>query len=248
MATAALALLLVPAIWFIRTDFLLYSADWPRLVERLTLRGLVVLSLAVGLRLVRASQTRPQYERAVFGVASAVAAFVLIINVLRPFASGLPLRGPMLNIFVLYAALPNRPTLQCLPPAVLSLGLAVLRLVWLTDGTVSDVAGDVLALTVLNAAGILVVGRRAALEHRVNVGLTAERSARAASERAQAELRTLQGIIPICAHCKKVRTEVGDWEQIERYVADRSSAAFSHGICPDCLEAHFPAVEPAIYH
>ena len=88
MAATALTLLLIPSLWFIRTDFLLYSGDWPRLVERLTLRGLVVVSLGVGLWLVERSRTRERYARAVFGVASAVAVFILLINWLRPIGSG----------------------------------------------------------------------------------------------------------------------------------------------------------------
>ncbi len=54
------------------------------------------------------------------------------------------------------------------------------------------------------------------------------------------EVRTLKGLIPICASCKKVRTDEGYWEQIEKYVKDRSEAEFSHGICPECAEALYP--------
>ena len=54
------------------------------------------------------------------------------------------------------------------------------------------------------------------------------------------EVRTLKGFIPICASCKKVRTDEGYWEQIEKYIKDRSEAEFSHGICPECAEALYP--------
>jgi hypothetical protein len=54
------------------------------------------------------------------------------------------------------------------------------------------------------------------------------------------EVRTLKGYIPICASCKKVRTDEGYWEQIEKYIKDRSEAEFSHGICPDCAEKLYP--------
>jgi hypothetical protein len=62
-------------------------------------------------------------------------------------------------------------------------------------------------------------------------------------ERLQAalnEVRTLKGFIPICASCKKVRTDEGYWEQIEKYIKDRSEAEFSHGICPECAEMLYP--------
>lgn len=50
------------------------------------------------------------------------------------------------------------------------------------------------------------------------------------------EIKTLSGLIPICASCKKVRDDKGFWNQIEVYIRDRSDAEFSHGICPDCSE------------
>lgn len=50
-------------------------------------------------------------------------------------------------------------------------------------------------------------------------------------------LRTLRGLIPICAKCKKIRDDKGFWQQVETYVEAHSHAAFSHGLCPHCLEA-----------
>ena len=61
--------------------------------------------------------------------------------------------------------------------------------------------------------------------------------------RARAEVQRLETLIPICAHCKKVRNDKGYWEQVETYVRQRSEARFSHGICPDCLEAVREEVE-----
>lgn len=49
-------------------------------------------------------------------------------------------------------------------------------------------------------------------------------------------IRTLRGLLPICAACKKIRNEEGGWEQVEIYVRSRSDAEFSHGICPECAE------------
>ncbi len=50
------------------------------------------------------------------------------------------------------------------------------------------------------------------------------------------EIKTLHGIIPICSYCKKVRTEEGLWNQLEKYISSHSDAKFSHGICPQCLK------------
>ena len=53
-------------------------------------------------------------------------------------------------------------------------------------------------------------------------------------------IKTLQGLIPICASCKKIRDDKGYWNQIEAYISEHSSAEFSHGICPDCAKKIYP--------
>ena len=57
---------------------------------------------------------------------------------------------------------------------------------------------------------------------------------------ALAEIRTLQGILPICANCKKIRDDSGYWQQVEHYVTERTGAQFSHGMCPDCVKRLYP--------
>lgn len=52
---------------------------------------------------------------------------------------------------------------------------------------------------------------------------------------ALSKVRMLSGLIPICAHCKKIRDDKGYWNQIESYIKDHSEASFTHGICPECL-------------
>ena len=49
-------------------------------------------------------------------------------------------------------------------------------------------------------------------------------------------LKTLTGLLSICAYCKRVKDETGDWPEIETYVARHSYASFSHGLCPDCFD------------
>lgn len=53
------------------------------------------------------------------------------------------------------------------------------------------------------------------------------------------QIRTLRGLIPICAHCKKIRNDEGYYEQLEQYLTAHSEAQFSHGICEDCAREHF---------
>jgi len=50
------------------------------------------------------------------------------------------------------------------------------------------------------------------------------------------KIKTLSGLLPICANCKKIRDDKGYWNQIENYICDHSDAEFTHGICPTCKE------------
>ena len=52
-------------------------------------------------------------------------------------------------------------------------------------------------------------------------------------------VKVLEGLVPICAHCKNIRNETGEWEPMEKYISRRSDAEFSHGICPSCMEKHY---------
>ena len=59
-------------------------------------------------------------------------------------------------------------------------------------------------------------------------------------EQALSAVKTLKGLLPICASCKKVRDDKGYWNQIESYISQHSDAEFSHGLCPDCMRALYP--------
>jgi len=55
-----------------------------------------------------------------------------------------------------------------------------------------------------------------------------------------ANVRTLSGLLPICASCKKIRDDKGYWNQIEGYIMTHSEATFSHGVCPECMKKLYP--------
>lgn len=56
-------------------------------------------------------------------------------------------------------------------------------------------------------------------------------------EKALQQVKQLQGLLPICSYCKKIRGDNNYWQQVETYVSKHSEAQFSHGICPDCFES-----------
>jgi PAS domain S-box-containing protein len=63
---------------------------------------------------------------------------------------------------------------------------------------------------------------------------------------ALAEVHTLRGLLPICAGCKNIRDTSGEWHTIERYVCERSSVEFTHGMCPTCIPKYFPGYKGGV--
>ena len=97
------------------------------------------------------------------------------------------------------------------------------RKFWVTPFALSDAAiNTVIQIAVFSAFGYLVrkvVTQKRALEQ---------------------EIRSLQGILPICSFCKRIRNLEGDWESLEGYITKRSEAEFSHSVCPQCAKEHYP--------
>ena len=60
------------------------------------------------------------------------------------------------------------------------------------------------------------------------------------TSRLLAKIKYLEGLLPICASCKKIRDDAGEWVQLEEYICEHSEADFSHGVCPECLKAYYP--------
>lgn len=105
-------------------------------------------------------------------------------------------------------------------------GLYILFLAFLRIGSMLDLAfGFLVGFQVLAAFGfvaMVVDGIRKRAED---------------SERRNSQL---EGLLPICAYCKKIRDKDNRWHTVEAYIEDHSGAEFSHGICPECFEKHRP--------
>lgn len=94
-----------------------------------------------------------------------------------------------------------------------------------------------------DAAGTIIAGIAVArnVDERKKLEMEREKLINELTE-ALANVKTLSGLIPICASCKKIRQDSGYWQQIEAYIGDHSEARFSHGICPDCAIKLYPEV------
>ena len=72
------------------------------------------------------------------------------------------------------------------------------------------------------------------------IDITERKRIEDALQKAFDEIRTLRGIVPICAKCKQIRDDHGFWSQVEDYVQNHTEAEFSHGICPECAKELYP--------
>jgi DNA-binding response OmpR family regulator len=91
------------------------------------------------------------------------------------------------------------------------------------------------------------------LRARLKIGVRIVELQRTLAERVQdleealANVKQLQGMLPICAWCKKVRDDQNYWHQVEAYIASRTLAQFTHGICPECLARQLkPTTGPGV--
>lgn len=115
---------------------------------------------------------------------------------------------------------------------------SVLLFDWFFDGTPHALdfsVGGLLRTIVFCSLSILV----ASLEQHRRYVITSLEEANTKLRSALEEIKTLRGILPICAYCKKIRTEVGSWVEVENYVRKHSEAEFTHGICPNCMREHY---------
>jgi hypothetical protein len=107
--------------------------------------------------------------------------------------------------------------------------------------------GRVFALCIRNARAYARIEETVGeLQHEVNERqqLTRERESLITQlQENLAKIKTLQGLLPICAGCKKIRDADGNWNPVEVYVQARTDARFSHGMCPDCIPKWFPGVK-----
>ena len=89
-------------------------------------------------------------------------------------------------------------------------------------------------------AVMLVAGATLAYRLRIAHLRANERELKRRVEDAVAQVKTLRGLLPICASCKKIRDDTGYWNQMETYISDHSGADFSHSVCPDCMMKLYP--------
>ncbi len=241
LAVLVTSLILVPGVLWAVVDA---SVAPNPLVRQLlhAVRLAHLLAWLVGIVLIRRAQSREALGRVLFGLALTVVVFMAANAFLRPGTDFMPMRTFILVSIGTFVVYPYRFRNQTI--AWLALAATLVALLWLHYTGMSNVERYAVLLNFLiaGALGMAVARNRSTLDRDLDDALEREREAIEARERAAAALRTLEGIIPICAYCHQVRTEAGAWEKLDEYVRSRTDADFSHGMCPSCAAQHFPEV------
>lgn len=163
---------------------------------------------------------RTFYEQAPVSVSLAVAAVVLLVDYLTGRAVQFPI---VYALPVGMAAWTERKAAAALLAFFLPCARVIFHYPWH--------AVQPLSVTLLNA----LIAAVALLLYAYLVDRVAWQT-----RRLKGEVKVLQGLLPICASCKRIRTDTGEYEPIEHYIAERSEVSFSHGICPECARKLYP--------
>lgn len=87
--------------------------------------------------------------------------------------------------------------------------------------------------TAIRLASFLAIGWSVSTTRKV---LATERNEAEALRRSMSEIKVLESFLPICAQCKKIRNQKGEWQVLESYIGEHANTQFSHGYCPECLQ------------
>ncbi|MBL7647932.1 MAG: hypothetical protein JNK74_17255 [Candidatus Hydrogenedentes bacterium] len=237
-------LLSLPIVLFSYSDYLLYGTG----ASFQFLAGVRVTMLAattgVFLRLPQLLR-RPSGDKLITIWSLHFSAVVIFINSTRPPEY---IQHAMLDVLILmtlYFLFPLPAPLHAIAPLAFSVGNLIM--IFTVKTSVSSLETNVLVITYVlgNALGLYTARRMHRYRRSNFLALDQEKKLRRELEEAMRNLKLLQGMLPICAHCKKVRDDQGYWTQIEQYIHTHSEAEFTHGICPDCIKEHFGDVELA---
>ena len=239
LALITTSLIFVPSMVFALVDRAVVS-DPMRLYLLYAVRVSQLLLYAGGLVGLRRARSRERLRQVIFALTIGVVLTVVPIGWLRPADNWMPVRTYIVASIGLYVGYPNRLSYQLGAWLLLTAGLVATLVGHYTTMPGSERFSVLSNYLLAGMLGLVIGQSRRNLEREFDTSLERERDAVLERERADAELRTLAAIIPICSYCHQVRTEAGAWEMLEAYVRARTDAEFSRVVCPKCAAMRGP--------
>jgi hypothetical protein len=240
-AVLILSVALVPILLFGVSDYRLFGTT-TTFLGLLGIRSALILYTLLTLAALRKGLTPQGFDRVLLGWSLIVALLDIYVSSTRPANYTGHFIFEVVYVVLLYTALPA--PLPCQALAALVVGIGGVTLFFAVKAPTDGLTGTALAMAYLLAN---VLGGASSWElqrwkRRQFAQLHQEAALRTDLERALGEIKTLRGLLAICAYCKCVRDEAGGWQQIEVYVCDHTHARFTHGICPKCLQTLYGEV------
>jgi len=237
-----MVLLTMPILLFAYSDFLLFqTGPMFRILGTVRLIFLAV-SVVTVLAIPRIASFRAA-DSLLVAWCLLLCAVVIFINSTRPPDYIQHSVLDVLILMTLYFLFPLPSPLHALAPIAFSLGNLIMTYAIKTPVSPLETYVLVITYSLGNALGLYTARRMHRYRRGHFLALDQEQALRVELEDALLNLKTLQGMLPICAHCKKVRDDQGYWTQIEQYVRTHSEAEFTHGIFPECIKEHYGEVE-----
>jgi hypothetical protein len=214
--------------------------NWPALVVRVG----AATALLIEARVLARGGPRAVRYGAAFAIGTITVAWLALFAVTGGSSS------PSLDLVYVFAIAMPVISFELLPLGLLGSVLLVTGtgVILVADG---GTPGELLAFSYCSFGALIVgwlLGRALMRARHAEEATHLEvRAALAANERlvgelrdAMARVRTLSGLLPLCAWCRRVRSDSGYWEALEGYITRHSDATITHGMCPDCARKHFP--------
>ncbi len=203
-------------------------------------RVLWTVMLFALIRALSAAPDRKRFERALLASLSLTLLGMILVAWLRPPENTSASRLIVMAVFFGYAGLPL-PRRTMIAPMLAFTGVYLLVLLTYNTG-VPSIERDsiVVAFFAAHVFGGLIAGRREQVLENELALWRANMESRAELVRALDAVRTLEGILPICSYCRRIRDDADKWEPLEQYMHRHARARFSHGLCPDCEVREFP--------
>lgn len=202
----------------------------------------VSVYLSVAEYIHRSKQYFAGYPYLVLFIKIMIALNIWVLAVLRQMPTAYLAVNTILFTLFFYQFMKGRLNFTLGACAFMNLGSIVVGYLYL-NMVPTELIGSFLLLIPLNALGIVIARSFNRSKRREYQALMDLETINIEKENlikklrsALAEVKTLQGFLPICARCHKIRDDQGYWERIEVYIQDRTQAKFSHGVCPDCAE------------
>jgi len=238
-----LGVALLSLLWlcFIPTDYRMHGTSSTFYLLLMLRTWQIALGIAVAV-VIRRNDNRKIYNYLICIFWLSTLSAILIVNTTRPTEYSIHFVVDIMALLFSYMLIPNRLIYQLVPAVIFTVLSVNYFLFYKHIQGPNEMQLAMTAYIMVNVIGIVTSWRSNAERRKRYLILTELQHTNQHLEKALAEIKTLQGIVPICAKCKRIRDDKGYWNQLEEFMSTKLDAEFTHSLCPDCMRELYPEV------